>query len=56
MEYSETLKRSQLNEEASVARRFHPLGWRVAGDAQNCPCRLGFEAQFMNEEEDNGKR
>ena len=35
--YSETLKRSRSNEEASDARRFHPLGWRVALPG---PCRL----------------
>ena len=38
LDYSETLKRSQLNEQASVARRFHPLGLRVAGPyPENCP-------------------
>ena len=55
LNYSQTLKRSWLHEEASVARCFYPLGWRVALPG---PCRLliGFEAKFMNEEEDNGKR
>ena len=54
LDYSETLKRSRLNEEASVARRFHPLGWRVPGDHRIVLADCGFE--FEAEEEDNRKR
>ena len=53
LDYSQTLKLCRLHDEASVARRFHSLGWRVASLG---PCRFGFEAQFMNEEEDHVKR
>ena len=49
LDYLELLKRSRLNEEASVARCFHPLGWRWQGQVL-ADCGFGFEAQFMNEE------
>ena len=53
LDYSATLKISRLHEEASVALCILWVGeWhgQVLAD-----CGFGFEAQFMNEE-DNGKR
>ena len=47
LDYSETLKRSRLNEEASVARRFHPLDWREwqghIGRMVLADCGFGFD-------------
>ena len=59
LEYSETLKISRLNEEESVAMRFHPWVGEWQGQIRRivlADCGFGFEALFMNEEEDNGNR